>query len=225
MAILLKDVVPWGRSFEEYVSMFALDGADLEKRILGCGDGPAAFNADMRARSLRVLSADPVYAFDGAGIEARIMETFEDVLAQTRFNADRFVWESIPSIEALAKRRMAAMRAFLADYAEGASHGRYAACALPSLPFRDKAFELALCSHFLFLYEHHRGLAFHEAALAELCRVASEVRVFPLLNMEGTPSTLLAPSMRAMEAQGLSCRVVSVPYEFQRGGDKMLVIS
>lgn len=225
MAILLQDVVPWGRSFEEYLSMFALSGADLDKHILGCGDGPAAFNAGMRARGGRVLSADPVYAFDAAGIEKRILATFEDVLAQTRLNADRFVWRAIPSIEDLAARRMAAMRDFLADYPEGARQGRYAACALPNLPFRDKAFDLALCSHFLFLYENRRGLAFHEAALFELCRVAAEVRVFPLLNLEGTPSTLAAPAMSALEAEGLSCRIVPVPYEFQRGGDRMLVIS
>jgi hypothetical protein len=37
----LDQVVPWGRSFDEYQRMFALTGADLGL-ILGCGDGPAA---------------------------------------------------------------------------------------------------------------------------------------------------------------------------------------
>jgi hypothetical protein len=32
----LKNAVPWGRSFE-----------DLEKKMLGCGDGPASFNAQI----------------------------------------------------------------------------------------------------------------------------------------------------------------------------------
>ena len=35
----LEQVVPWGRSFEEYRAMFALSDADLEGRVLGCGDG------------------------------------------------------------------------------------------------------------------------------------------------------------------------------------------
>ena len=43
----LEKVVPWGRSFAEYIRMFSLTEEDLEKRILGCGDGPASFNAEL----------------------------------------------------------------------------------------------------------------------------------------------------------------------------------
>jgi hypothetical protein len=35
MAFTLDSVVPWGRSFEEYVAMFALTDGDLSCRILG----------------------------------------------------------------------------------------------------------------------------------------------------------------------------------------------
>lgn len=48
MPFALADVVPWGRTFEEYCAMFALTAADLRGRILGCGDGPAAFNEMLR---------------------------------------------------------------------------------------------------------------------------------------------------------------------------------
>jgi hypothetical protein len=37
----LSEVIPWGRSFEEYRRMFALTDEDLAGRILGCGNGPA----------------------------------------------------------------------------------------------------------------------------------------------------------------------------------------
>lgn len=39
MAFTLDKVVPWGRSYDEYVAMFALSSDDLRRRILGCGDG------------------------------------------------------------------------------------------------------------------------------------------------------------------------------------------
>lgn len=39
------DVIPRGRSFEESRRMFALGGDDLAGTVLGCGDGPAGFNA------------------------------------------------------------------------------------------------------------------------------------------------------------------------------------
>ena len=45
MAFTLDKVVPWGRSYDEYVSMFGLTGDDLSLSILGCGDGPASFNS------------------------------------------------------------------------------------------------------------------------------------------------------------------------------------
>ena len=36
----LDQVVPWGRSFDEYRRMFALTEEDLDQTIIGCGDGP-----------------------------------------------------------------------------------------------------------------------------------------------------------------------------------------
>ena len=43
----LNEVVPWGRTLQEYKLMFNLSEIDLNKKILGCGDGPASFNAEM----------------------------------------------------------------------------------------------------------------------------------------------------------------------------------
>ena len=57
MAFKYETVVPWGRSFEEYQRMFALTEQDLNLRIVGCGDGPASFNAHMAERGRRVVSA------------------------------------------------------------------------------------------------------------------------------------------------------------------------
>jgi len=76
---------------------------------------------------------------------------------------------------------MAAMQAFLDDYELGKRQGRYVNAELPTLPFENGTFHLALCSHFLFLYSTQLGEAFHRAAIHEMCRVAVEVRIFPLL--------------------------------------------
>jgi hypothetical protein len=43
----LSEIIPWGRTLAEYKLMFTLSDADLNSRILGCGDGPASFNAEM----------------------------------------------------------------------------------------------------------------------------------------------------------------------------------
>jgi len=219
----LSSVVPWGRSFDEYRRMFALTEADLASRILGCGDGPAGFNADLTRRGGHIVSCDPLYQFDAAQIRQRIDETSAEVLAQARQNAHEFVWgATIPDVQALERVRMAAMTTFLDDYEQGRHEGRYVVAGLPSLPFADGAFELALCSHFLFLYSRQRDAAFHIQSVRELCRVAREVRVFPLLTLGGQPSPHVAAVTAALEDVAVRMTIERVPYEFQRGGNEML---
>jgi hypothetical protein len=218
----LDQVVPWGRSFDEYCRMFALSDADLQSRILGCADGPASFNAEATRRGARVVSADPLYRFDAAAIRARIDETSTRILDQTRQNVDEFVWNEIRSVDELGRIRMEAMRDFLDDYGAGRQHGRYIDAELPALPFSDTSFDLALCSHFLFLYTEKLSADFHRSAIAELCRVATEVRIFPLLALGSKPSSHVTPVTDSLRALGLNVSIETVPYEFQRGGNQMM---
>jgi hypothetical protein len=219
----LDQVVPWGRSFAEYQQLFALTPADLERRILGCGDGPAAFNAEATRRGSRVVSCDPLYAFSRAEIDGRISATCDTVLEQTRRHADQFVWgHGIGSIEELGEVRLRAMRVFLEDYDAGLAQGRYVEAALPVLPFADGEFGLALCSHLLFLYSAQFDEAFHRASIRELCRVAAEVRIFPLLTLAGSRSPFVEACVAEAGAEGIAAAIEQVPYEFQRGGNEML---
>ena len=73
----LDQVVPWGRSFDEYRRMFDLTVEDLGRTILGCGDGPACFNAEATRRGGRVVSCDPVYGFEKNQIQRRIATTYD----------------------------------------------------------------------------------------------------------------------------------------------------
>ena len=220
----LKQVIPWGRSFDEYRSMFALSDADLEGRVLGCGDGPAGFNAVATERGTNVISCDPIYRWSAAEIQARIDDTYTEVIEQTRRNSHEFVWDSIRSVDELGRVRMAAMQQFLHDYPSGAQQGRYLEASLPSLPFRDGQFDLAVCSHLLFLYSTQLGETFHLDAVLELCRVALEVRVFPLLALGGVRSPFVDTCTDALQASGCHASIERVPYEFQRGGNQMMRI-
>ncbi len=124
----LQDIVPWGRSFEEYRDMFLLTDADLQKSILGCGDGPAAF-------------------------------------------------------------------------------------------------DLALCFHYLFLYSEHVNLEEHLLSMKELCRVANEVRVYPLVTLEGKRSPHLDPVVSELGNDGLDVSFHKAKYRFQKGAEEMLVVT
>jgi len=224
VSFALESVVPWGRPFDEYVAMFALAGSDLARRILGCGDGPASFNAEATRRGCHVVSADPIYRYTPAELGSRIAVTAPVIAAQTRQNADEFVWTHFRNVDALVQGRMTAMQAFLEDLISTDHAGRYVAAAVPHLPFADRSFDLALVSHFLFLYSAQHDAAFHVAALVELRRVATEVRVFPLLELGSVPSRHLAGVTDMLEGRGLTVERVRVDYEFQKGGDEMLRI-
>jgi hypothetical protein len=220
----LDQVVPWGRSFDEYRRMFALTAADLESKIVGCGDGPASFNAEATRLGSTVTSCDPIYRYDVEQLRERIAATYDRILDQTRQNTDEFVWTTIRSVDELGEVRMAAMGTFLDDYPAGKAAGRYIDAELPSLPFEDSSFDLALCSHFLFLYTQQLGEAFHRAAIREMCRTAAEVRIFPLLALGATPSTLVAPMAAEFQERGFNVSIEDVAYEFQRGGNQMMRI-
>ena len=224
MAFELSSVVPWGRSFDEYVAMFALGAAELSGRILGCGDGPAAFNGVASRRGCRVISADPLYRFSAADIRARIEQTAETIAEQTRRNADEFVWTRFRSVDELVGARLEAMRDFLSDFPQGRQAGRYVVAALPRLPFADASFDLALCSHFLFLYSGQYDLRFHVESLVELRRVSREVRVFPLHELGSVPSRHVADVIRELERRGYRAERVDVAYEFQKYAREMLRI-
>lgn len=224
MAFTLDKVVPWGRSYTEYVSMFGLAEADLGSHILGCGDGPAWFNAELTKRGGHTVAVDPVYMFDVEQIKNRLAETYETVMAQMRNNQNDYIWEVIPSIEALGEIRMSAMTSFLADFESGKQQGRYVAGELPSLPFENGKFDIALSSHFLFLYSAHLSAEFHLQALREMLRVARKVRIFPLLALDGSISPYLSLVSEEFASRGFDVQIVKVDYEFQRGGNQMLLI-
>lgn len=218
-----QNVVPWGRSFQQYRQMFALSDDDLGRRILGCADGPASFNAELTQKGGRVVSCDPLYELDAQRISDRIDETYEQVLAWTRQNRERYVWTGeISSVAELGRVRLEAMQLFLDDYEAGREQGRYVADGLSNLPFADSSFDLAICSHFLFLYSEQVSEALHFAGIREMCRVAGECRVFPLVEVGSIPSRHVDPLLARLEDAGMATSVERVEYEFQKGGNEML---
>jgi hypothetical protein len=225
MGLELEQVVPWGRSLAEYLGMFDLSPSDLKGKILDCGGGPASFNAEMTQAGNSVLSCDPIYGFSKEEIHQRIQATYTQIVQGLEQNRDCYLWQDIASPEELGQIRMAAMQQFLTDFDSGRSQQRYLTAALPQLPFADRPFDLALCSHLLFTYSDHLSLQFHLDSLDEMVRVAAEVRIFPLLTVSSQPSPFVSISIDHLTAAGFQAQIQPVPYEFQKGGNQMLQIS
>jgi SAM-dependent methyltransferase len=209
------------RSFDEYRAMFALTGNDLSGSVLDCPGGASSFTALANQVGASAIAADPVYAQPRDSLVMLVMAEIQRGSAHTAAGADRYVWDFYGDVGGHARLRRMSAVAFSRDLI--AHPARYVDASLPGLPFPDGRFDLVLSSHFLFTYADRLDLEFHRAALHELHRVARrEVRVFPLLEQSGRPiPALLAQLLATLD---IPHRIRRVGYEFQRGGNEMLVL-
>jgi len=224
MSMKLEKVVPFGRSLDEYIKMFNLSDLDLGKRILGVGDGPASFNAEATKLGYQVTSIDPIYQFSGAEIFDRFNAVVDNIIEQVRTTPNDWVWSYHKSPDDLRQHRIEAIQAFLKDYDIGKAEKRYLTGESPNLKFLDQSFDLVLCSHFLFLYSEQLDQQFHLDAVLDMLRVGREVRIFPLLTLMLDRSPHLDRVIEELSNLGYKVSIKKVDYEFQKGGNEMLVI-
>jgi SAM-dependent methyltransferase len=218
-------VLVTSRAYEEYVAFFDLDVDVLRgRRVLDCSAGASSFVARACREGVDAVAVDPAYAMGreelaevaGRGLRDgnRIADSFPG----------RFTWSWYGSVQARERMRAQALAEFVLDLAEHPE--RYVTGSLPSLPFADGAFDLALCSHLLFTWADQLGRDWHLAALGELSRVAGEVRVFPtVVQGAGDPVPFWDALVGDLHDLGLQTRRRQVSYEFQVGADSMLVLT
>ena len=116
------------------------------------------------------------------------------------------------------------MKNFLQDFEQGKKQGRYINHELPGeTQFKELSFDLGLSSHFLLLYDQ-LGVEFHISSIKEILRICKEVRIFPLLNLDANKSEVLDGVSRYFQ-KDFDLRIKKVNYEFQKGGDEMLIIT
>lgn len=224
MAFLLKDVVPWGRNLNEYRKMFNLTDEGLSnKKIIGFGDGPASFNSEARELGYDVTSLDRIYQFTRIELDKRIRETRDIIIEQMKNNADNYVWRDIKDLDELERIRMSAMKNFIADYDKGKADRRYIYHELPNkTEFSEDTFDLGLSSHFLLMYTA-LGYDFHIKSINEMLRICREVRIFPIVDLDGNKSELTNKIMEYFE-ENYEVQLISTAYEFQKCDNLMLSI-
>ena len=223
MAFKLENVVPWGRTLDEYRMMFLLNDNDMSKRIAGFGDGPASFNFEATKQGYSVTSFDPIYQFSKDDVQKRIDEVRITVMQQMRENMNNYVWTKIKSLEELETVRMSAMRLFLEDFEKGKQERRYIHHELPDrLTLEDDTFDIGLCSHFLLMYTV-LGFVFHIKAMTEMLRVCKEIRIFPIVDLDANETDLISNVIDYFK-QEYEVEIKKTQYEFQKGDNKLLII-
>ena len=215
MTVEIKTKLPLGRSFEEYIQMFNLNANDLSKSIIGCGDGLSSFNKRMKELGYNIISCDPIYIKSIDQMNQYMLESKEEVIQQPRNKLEDIFWNF--------NQRRTFINEFLDDYELGKQEGRYLSCSLPELPFKDKEFDIALCSHFLFTYKD-LGFDFHYNSIQEMLRVAKEIRIFPIIDLHCEKSEFLEPIVEELKKQCYRVEITKVEYGFYLNGHDMLLI-
>lgn len=218
-----KDFLLWGHSSAQYQQMFDFTAPDLNKKLLECASGFASFNAEMHREGKHIISCDPAYSLSRPNLENHFQIGLNNLRQYLEQNQQKIAWQQGQSVADVIKNNQNVLNKFMEDFSQGKQEGRYVAAALPHLPFDDNQFQLAICAYFLF-YATASSEAFILAAIKEMCRVAGEVRIYPILNEKGEMPIQLPPVLLQLEQANYGIEIKQVNYEFQKGSNALLRI-
>lgn len=213
----------WIYNLADYCQIFDLKEEEFQLKILDYPSGIASFNAEMHRLGHNVVSADTLYKKT-----VPELQEFAKVFCEGQINLLHALKNSLQktdqqNLRSIEKKWRLSKKIFLEDYSAEKHRSRYRSVEGLELPFDDHEFKLALCSDFMFHSESLQQLSSGQR-LQELCRVAEEVRIFPLLDENGNISESLGPVMLAMQDNNFGIEVREVPYTKIKGGNAMLRI-
>ena len=198
--------LPWALGLEEYQKMFDLTESDLSKRILEAPGGVSSFNAQMWMHGHKVVTIGSEYDQPMGGLEDFV--TSQLTRLNDQVNEDEAYFKEVYDVEAMKQRMYLCAHQFLHDYNSGISDKRYLSGSMNQLPFDGNQFDIVLCAHWLFAA--HGDSHFQNQAIKEFMRVATEVRIFPL--------------MMLLQEQGFGVEVREVSFALKPQGNAMLRI-
>ena len=220
----LDRVVFIGRTFAEYLDMFFVSEEELKgKKILDCPAGACSFTALGNKLGLDVTACDISYEHSTEDLKNKGLQDVEHAMENMKKVKSNYIWDYFKDIEHLRKHRLSALEDCTDDMVK--SSERYVPVTLPSLPFKDKEFDILLSAHFLFMYADRLDYQFHIDTINELLRVTKEeIRIFPLVDLEGKRYKHLDKLLSYLTDNGCIVEEVKVPYEFQTNANSMLKI-
>lgn len=192
-------------------------------RILDCPAGASSFAAEAYKLGFDVTACDILYNLTADKLIEKGRNDLQHVFEKFDEVNHLYVWKYYKDKDEVMVLRSRALEIFADDFSSGFKKGRYKHAELPHLPFPDKSFSLVLSGNFLFLYGDRLDFDFHIACIKELLRVCSgEVRIFPLVGLDAKPYPHLNKMLSYFDSDNIKAEIVKVPFEFQRGANKML---
>lgn len=191
-------------NFKDYQAIFDLNGLSHERRLLTFPAGLSSVTAEAQQQGYHLLSADPYYDLDQHEMSKRVDQVIQ-ALTESESCAE------------LVKQWTENAHIFLSDYNKD-KQNYYRWVELPTFPFKDFEFDLLLSTDFIF----HRAIKKPEKILMEFCRVASEIRLYPLLNEKDEIPSNLGEVMMLLQKENYGVEVREVPYHGPKKKGAML---
>jgi hypothetical protein len=222
--LTLDRVVFYGRTLQEYQLIFNFDHDEhAGLKILDCPAGASSFTAEACRLGVDAVAVDPMFGKPAVDLLKAGEEDINHVMSGVSKSPDLFNWSFYPTLEVLRSYRMTALRRFSHDYATPGSAERYINASLPTLPFEDGSFDVALSGHFLFTYSDMYDYDFHLKALLELMRVSrEEVRVYPVVGRDGCKPEFFGDLLSSLAKEGVKSELIPSRFEFQKSGSQIL---
>jgi len=217
----------FGRTYAEYMDMFGLDESIMKQgRILDCPAGASSFAAEAHQKGFDVTACDILYGMSADELFEKGKRDIQHVFEKFDEAAHLYIWTYYKDKNEVMTLRTKALELFSEDFSAGVERERYINAELPRLPFPDKSFSLVLSGNFLFLYGDRLDFDFHIECIKELIRVCSgEIRIFPLVGLDTKQYPYLYKILSFLDSDGIKAEIVKVPFEFQKGANKILKIS
>ncbi|KKI90419.1 SAM-dependent methyltransferase [Bacillus sp. SA1-12] len=220
----LERIIFIGRTFEEYMKMFLLSKEELTgKKILDCPAGACSFTAVGNKLGFDVTACDIAYFHSREDLKMKGLQDINYAMEHMEEAKDNYIWNYFQDLQDLKKHRQDALIDCTDDMKK--ANERYVPAILPILPFNTEEFDILLSAHFLFTYADRLDYDFHSKTINELLRVTKdEVRLFPLVNLEGKRYEHLDKLKSNLADRGYAVEELNVPYEFQSNANSMLKI-
>lgn len=213
-----------GRTFDEYLSMFDLSVENIRnKKILDCPAGACSFAATGREIGLDVDACDIAYYFNLDDLYKKGHDDITHMVQKMEDSKSNYNWNYFKDINDLKDHRVEALETCVQDMQQ--HQDKYKPVELPELPYSDNEFDILLSAHFLFLYSEVFDYEFHVQSIEEMLRVTKEeVRIFPLVDMNGQRYENLDKIIYNLNKKGYTTEEVQVDYEFQSNANSLLKI-
>ena len=211
----------WGFHIDEYQRMFDLSDKQIQSKILEYGCAATAVNSQLKQSGHHnIISIDPWFKLDHSTLEKKIRYNFKqkyNEIIQQKNNVDML---QTTELDSLLNYRLKGIEYFLQDYKLGCCEKRYVECMDIATSFVNHQFNYAISSHFFF--DNSGTINKAVERICELARVASEVRIFPLNDLKGTPSPGLAPVLLVLQKLNYGIEIRHVPSQLCKQGNAML---